>query len=591
MKTNAMWTVLAAGLLALAAQTARAAGEEKPQPKCPVSEPKEIPEQLKLCFDKSGKATLDEKKAEMREVAKADRADALVDPLRWLMYQNAVEPDVRYGAASVLVDWNIFGIGNELKTMMLDPLQDAAWRAKCVQLEAMLFSNVVDKNALAALEGAMASEDAVVRDEAAFAGAWLARMFSWDHTARERYDRVVALVEKQLGEPRPEAVTKALQAVAMLALKDKAPRVEKIVADEKQPEAVRLEAAKTLAAIARPESLPVLDEALKTAKGEVAAALNTARAFALAAQLTSAEAAAAAKAFEELSKMGLTAFPALEPLLMPESAETPREYARTILGDAVLKHQVLEPIDRKGLKKFGEEEGKPNSGNKNVLLDAEKKVIVMEGENLLERGALEYAVVCKGENAKTHESILGLECAPLDVVYALLACNYTFAGELKENGKINLPKGAGAMLSMEFERETWTPKGKDKKRIRIPLNLMIWNAKGGHVMKKVPWAFTGSRMQKMPDGNQVLMAQIEKSIVAIMSDPNAIMNTPVDGAESANVNPQQGAFYVVNPMLAPKRGAKCSLVIEPWTGDKLTAEDVHDDGVTAAPPEGKDKKE
>lgn len=567
---------------------------KEPKPKCPVPEPKQIPEKLKTVFAKDVK---DEQKVQaLNLLGREERIDDCVDPLRWLVHQNETPLEVRDEGTATLVRWDVFGIQNDLSAMMDDAAQKGPWRAKCVFHLAMIYNSNANKDALLAVEKAMGSDDTFLRDEATAAAAFLARSYTWDRTAKPKYDKTLGLIEKQFGEPRKEAVTKALQAVSILTLKNFAPNIEKLIADEKQEMDVRVEAAKTLCAIARPESLAVLEPACKSPNAALAEAAKTARGFALTEQLVSGDAAAKEKAYNELAQLGLAAVPSLEPVIMSDATEEVREYARTILGDALLAKNTLPLADRTKLKKYGEEEGKPGSGNKNVLLDIEKKTIVFEAENLLQRGALEYAVVCKGENAKTHESILGLECSPNDVVYALLACNYTYAGELRANGKINLPKGAGVMMSMEYERVRKTPKGEEKKTIRVPLELMIWNAKGAHAMKRVPWAFTGSRFQKMPDGTQVLMAQIEKSVVAIMGDPNAILNTVLDAAENANVNPQQGAFYVVNPMLTPKKGAKASLIFEPWTGENLAGTEIKDDGkeaeaVTQKPESAPEKKE
>lgn len=554
--------------------------------KCPVPEPKEIPPGVKKVF--GTEASVDEKVKVLFELGRTDRVDDCVDTLRWLTHQNSTAEKVRDEAIATLVRWEVFGIENDLLGMLKDPAQAGPWRARCVFHLAVIFNSTTNKEALRGVENAMTSEDTYARDEATAAGAWLARSWSWDHTAKERYERVVALVEKQLAEPRKEAVLKALQGVSLLALGKLAPVVEKLVADEKQPEDLRLEAARTLAAVARPESIAAIDAAAKAAQGPLAAALREARGFALAAQLEAADVVTRTRAFDELAKLGMDARPALERFLALEAASDATNFTKTLLSNALLEGNKLTPIDRTGFKRLNEEEGKPESGNKNVLLDTAKKLIVIEGEMLLERGALEYAVVCKGENAKLHESIVGLACPPLDVIYALLACNYTYAGELKDNGKINLPKDAGVMMSVEFEREIVTPTAKETRKVRVPLDLLIWNAKGNHTMRRVPWAFTGSRFQKMPDGSQVLMASVEKSIVAIMADPNAVLNTPLDSAADADVNPQAGAFYVVNPMLAPKKGSKCSLVFEPWTGDKLTAEDVSDGSKKKPDDTGKD---
>ena len=71
--------------------------------------------------------------------------------------------------------------------------------------------------------------------------------------------------------------------------------------------------------------------------------------------------------------------------------------------------------------------------------------------------------------------------------------------------------------------------GAEKKTMRIPIEYCVWNSQTEKTMKRSPFAFTGSKFEKDPETKKmVFKADEEKSIVAVKTDPYAIMNTPLD---------------------------------------------------------------
>jgi hypothetical protein len=95
-------------------------------------------------------------------------------------------------------------------------------------------------------------------------------------------------------------------------------------------------------------------------------------------------------------------------------------------------------------------------------------------------------------------------------------------------------------------------------------------------MKRVPFAFTGSKFETDPETNKkVFMADLERSLAAVKLDPYAILNSPLN---TRSVNPLHENGYSVNWRLIPKRKTKCKLVFEPYTGPELTEEDFKDTG-------------
>jgi hypothetical protein len=426
--------------------------------------------------------------------------------------------------------------------------------------------------------------------------------------------------------------------------------------------------------------------------GGVAAAY-AADAPALVQQLGSEKESERTQAIGALRRMGEAARDALTKVETSE-ALAPQHLllVRKLLGELLIAKSTLQPVATAKLTPFAEDKEKGIVGNPNLLVDKDKKYIMMNGEFALEQGPLEYLVVTKGPNARLHETIVAVYAQPRDICWALMACAYTFAGELGEDGRVNLPKDAGVMVSVEFLWETphanmdtgidvtqvlaalqqkagllekaqgqeranllfdmendagllrrmldydvrdektgvvtehspfrdypadrcvqdgpqrtallellagfskrhpragtavATAKAAprplpDTKLVRVPIEFFAWNTQTGKPMKRAPFAFTGSKFEKDPNTKKMIFrADEEKSIVAIKLDPFAILNTPLD---MRSVDPQHDAGYGVNRHATPRRGTKCRVVFEPWTGEAPPDDSFKDTGDRAAGP-------
>ena len=295
------------------------------------------------------------------------------------------------------------------------------------------------------------------------------------------------------------------------------------------------------------------------------------------------------KAIAEFRKMGESAREALQTAENEQRMETRQlMLVRKLIGEMLLSQSPLKPLDLKATTPFGEDTAKGIKGDPEVLVDVPNKLIVMNAEFALEQGPLEYLVVSKGPNARMHETIVAVMARPRSICWALLACNYTYAGELGEDGKINLPPNAGVMISIEYEWEEphadlWIGERLNppaypapKRKVRVPIEFFAWNSQTEQPMKRAPFAFTGSKFEKDPNTKRMIFkADEEKSVVAVKLDAYAILNTPLD---MRDVDPQHGAGYGVNRHLTPQRGTKCLVVFEPWTGTDLKPEDLKDTG-------------
>jgi hypothetical protein len=388
--------------------------------------------------------------------------------------------------------------------------------------------------------------------------------------------------------------------------------------------------------------------------------------------------------------------PACEALAKTESAETlqPQQLllVRKIQGDFLIPQSTLQPLDRTALVAWGEEKGKGIAGNPNLLLHRDKKLIVMNGqfEFVQENEPLEYLVVTRGDNAPIHENVTAVYARPRDICLALFTCAYTPVAELGTEDKVNLPKDAGVLVSVEYlwepahanmdtaldaaaviaafqqkyallllaktsaeERDNllldmssdhyyikrlldqeevdnngnvtapsqFTRQLRDdcciydaagrqaffdmlqdylkkhpamaaavakprplpeKKLVRVPIEYFAWNTQTNRPMKRAPFAFTGSKFEKDPDTKKTLfLADIRNTIAACRFDACAILNSALD---TRGISPYRAAGYKLNWRAVPRRGTKCRVVFEPWTGGELKDEDLKDTGDAAVPP-------
>jgi hypothetical protein len=565
-------------VLAVAVGFSGSACAETPKAvECPVGKPQRIPNELKATFSTDEAVPFEAKRKELAELSEKPKDEECMDALRWLLHQPAYRDEVREEAFKLLSDWGPAWLFDDVQGMIADVAQGERWRGKCVKFIGDLHISFPawDKKTYDALVKYGAAPERFLRDPALLAEGRLVFEYLWRRNHPERYAKVVEQVGKALGDQAADSVVNALKAVAAGELAEKAPEAERLAGDEKQPVEVRCAALEALAAVARPESLAVVDAVAKPGRAALTPAVQKTRPYALVAQLGGTDLAAKEAAYKELSAMGAAAQAALEKAT--EGEETPKcRMAKTLLGNLVLAQFPLKPVERLKLKPLGANPAKNQPGNPTILLDKDSKLIVVESEFALENGPLEYSVVAKGENAKMHETVVATHASPTNICMALLFCGYIWAGELRQDGKVNLPKGAGVMLSVEFEREAETPRGAQKSAVRVPLEAFIYNCDTRKTMKRAPWAFTGSRYQRTDDGRKVLVAEINKLVAAIMVDPDAILNTPLDTAEFANVGESRKGLYIVNRCTVPKKGTACSLIFEPWTDEGLKPDDIHD---------------
>ena len=147
-----------------------------------------------------------------------------------------------------------------------------------------------------------------------------------------------------------------------------------------------------------------------------------------------------------------------------------------------------------------------------VRLDkAQRSVRFPATVNLLE-GNIEYLVV--HATGKTHESLFRTEARPEDIHLALLLLGAKGAGTnpLPADPSQLLP---GDLVEIEVH---WKTGGWPRHRRG---EECVQDLKAKAALRNGPWAYNGSRLRE--DG---FAAQIDGSIIALITDPDALVNNP-----------------------------------------------------------------
>jgi hypothetical protein len=252
-----------------------------------------VPACLAVTLSDDPKTPLAGKLAELEALAQTPHNEAALEPLRRLVHQPEKNETLRNEAGKVLLVWNPDWYVPDLIAMMQDPRHSDVWRTYCVQHLWEHYSRYKDQPSLDGLDLAARSQDYVIRSQAIFSLANIARDHQWHLNRPDRLGALSAELRSILSEaaklpspvqpaslhgdpvktsPKPgvrEASPRRLRAedldgvfsaIQILALKDLAPEAEAFAADEKQELSVRVAAVRALITIGRPESIPVLEK-------------------------------------------------------------------------------------------------------------------------------------------------------------------------------------------------------------------------------------------------------------------------------------------------------------------------------------------
>jgi len=148
-------------------------------------------------------------------------------------------------------------------------------------------------------------------------------------------------------------------------------------------------------------------------------------------------------------------------------------------------------------------------------------------------GLIEYLLV--NDKGKTYESLFATKLSPHNIHLAMLLIGLKQDAEANPNAILPPPtlnptylqsapklKGPSVQLSV-----AWTQDGKRKE---VPAEDWVLNLQTNHPMARGPWTYNGSMIQ---DG--VFLADQEFSIVAVVTDPTALVNNPRKGYDNNDI--------------------------------------------------------
>ena len=172
-----------------------------------------------------------------------------------------------------------------------------------------------------------------------------------------------------------------------------------------------------------------------------------------------------------------------------------------------------------------------------VRMDKRQRTVTFPGSFNMDSGPLEYLLVTKW--GKTHESVLRTEVEPFQIHVAmlLLADGTRIPTNNPSAPAGNAPGGGGQFISnpskdaIPGDRVTievsWAAAGK---RIQRRGEELVFNIEKHATMTNAIWVYNGSRIW---DGK--FMAQLGGSIVSLVSDPDAQVNSMTAGHDNDRI--------------------------------------------------------
>lgn len=152
-----------------------------------------------------------------------------------------------------------------------------------------------------------------------------------------------------------------------------------------------------------------------------------------------------------------------------------------------------------------------------VRLDPQRRTVTVPAFVNLREGMVEYVLVHSG--GKTHESLLRTDAQPRDIHLAMLLLGARGAGTNA------LP--ADPDLSLTGEPVTVEVRWTTGRRVRVvAAEEVVYDRRLGSALRRGRWTYTGSRLREDGFG-----AQADGSIVALITDPDALVNNPRRGRE------------------------------------------------------------
>lgn len=153
-----------------------------------------------------------------------------------------------------------------------------------------------------------------------------------------------------------------------------------------------------------------------------------------------------------------------------------------------------------------------------IRLDARERTLRFPAVMNMNEGIVEYLLVAGF--GKTHESVLRTEVDPYQIHVGMLLLGAHGAGTNVWPDVPTQPLPGDSVLI----EVSWT---QERKAHRRSAESLVLNRELASPLQPGPWTYTGSRMM---EGSFV--AQLDGSIVSLITDPNALINNPRPGREN-----------------------------------------------------------
>jgi hypothetical protein len=177
-----------------------------------------------------------------------------------------------------------------------------------------------------------------------------------------------------------------------------------------------------------------------------------------------------------------------------------------------------------------------------VRLDKNQRAVKFPAAINLAEGLLEYAVVAA--NGKLHESLLVTEADPVHIHLAMLL--------LGAKGETNPPAASDTdpLVITGDKVNVWVDwkSGATDRRVRI--EDLVFNLETLSPVSRGPWTYNGSRVVE-----GTYLAHRDGSIVALIADPDALINNPRSGRDNDQI-------WFVNTNAVPRADTPVQVTVE-----------------------------
>ena len=179
----------------------------------------------------------------------------------------------------------------------------------------------------------------------------------------------------------------------------------------------------------------------------------------------------------------------------------------------------------------------------NVMLDTNKKEVVISGEINIATGDTTIEFFACGLLGPSHERILMLDAEPFSIFLALGMLELSPGMNLEVQGDPHDPEGSDVQVWVEWKQ--------GDKVVSKTARELVWNKFTKQPMEKTHWVFTGGRIR-----TDQFTPQLTHNIIAVHRDPDSILNHPLHGGIDDR-------SYRVNTDVVPPKGTKVKVIIRP----------------------------